>query len=606
MTDNHLLLYRLAELMFEHEQHMLPVDLLFDDAQIGEFAKSIQIDSPYQQMLLEGVLTESVQEEKLFVNFSVEGYFHYVLGEILYLRTEGLGAEALKQIVEENKMNGAKEGVEQCLIRDVQKGELSRLIWMIDQNDNTLNCSIIPLVNAFNNDQYKEEFNSDLEKSEKVYSFCIIERLLENSTDKDITALIKTIELLRSYKKSFLIKKIYNGISELILPDTFEKAILCVEAIDFLPVELRRDKLFPLLDTILDFPKEKKTLFLFLLLGERFYILSEYDFSKKCFDIILRFGKKILEKDDQILIACYHDLATLYDKAKEYKQAIKFQKKALNLSLQKYGIYHRFTALYFRNLGLCYSNSKNWKKSIENLKFSIKIESVLSGEYDENFAHSLLKLSVVYKNIKDSVQAISCAEKALNIYKSIFGEDHIFSGTALNNLGTIYSSISEFDKSNYYLEKAHDITIKHNGLMSYTSATSFNNLAFVKLELGQFDEAIANFFFNQKIKSKILGENHISIAHINFSIGETYEKKEDLVNAIKSIKLALKVYTKNQALIYQAKCNDYLGDFYVIGKDDKNALKYYQRALKICNEQLGVNHMRSISIKNKISMIEIK
>ena len=123
MTDNHLLLYRLAELMLEQEQHILPVDLLFDDEQIGDFVKSIQIDSPYQQMLLEGVLTESVRDEKLYVSFTVEGYFHFVLGEVIYKRTEGLGAESLKRIVEENKLNGVKEGVEQCLIRDV----LSRL-----------------------------------------------------------------------------------------------------------------------------------------------------------------------------------------------------------------------------------------------------------------------------------------------------------------------------------------------------------------------------------------------------------------------------------------------------------------------------------------------
>lgn len=63
MTTNLLLLYHLAELMFEHEQHLLPVDLLFDDEQIGDFVKSIQIDSPYQQMLLEGVLTESVRRK---------------------------------------------------------------------------------------------------------------------------------------------------------------------------------------------------------------------------------------------------------------------------------------------------------------------------------------------------------------------------------------------------------------------------------------------------------------------------------------------------------------------------------------------------------------
>jgi hypothetical protein len=138
-----------AELMLENEQHMLPVDLLFDDEQIGDFAKSIQIDSPYQQMLLEGVLTESVRDERLYVSFTVEGYFHYVLGEVIYKRTEGLGAESLKRIVEENKLNGAKEGVEQCLIRDVHKDDLTRLIWLIDESDKSLELAVAPLSNAF-------------------------------------------------------------------------------------------------------------------------------------------------------------------------------------------------------------------------------------------------------------------------------------------------------------------------------------------------------------------------------------------------------------------------------------------------------------------------
>ena len=69
MTANYLLIYRLAELMLEKQQHVLAVDDLFEDEQIGEFVKSIQIDSPYQQMLLEGVLTESVKENKLFETY---------------------------------------------------------------------------------------------------------------------------------------------------------------------------------------------------------------------------------------------------------------------------------------------------------------------------------------------------------------------------------------------------------------------------------------------------------------------------------------------------------------------------------------------------------
>ena len=122
MTSNHLLLYRLTELMLEHEQHILPVDLLFDDAQIGDFVKSIQIDSPYQHMLLEGVLTESVRNEKLYVSFTVEGYFHFVLGEVIFNQSKEKDHTYLIELLQNNRLNGAKEGVEQCLVREVNQG----------------------------------------------------------------------------------------------------------------------------------------------------------------------------------------------------------------------------------------------------------------------------------------------------------------------------------------------------------------------------------------------------------------------------------------------------------------------------------------------------
>ena len=123
MTGNHQLLYRLAELMLEHEQHFILVDLLFDDEQIGDYVKSIQIDSPYQQMLLESVLTETVRDEKLYVSFTVEGYFHFVLGEVIYQQTSGKKPKALQDLLEHNQLNGIRDGIEQCLIRDVQKND---------------------------------------------------------------------------------------------------------------------------------------------------------------------------------------------------------------------------------------------------------------------------------------------------------------------------------------------------------------------------------------------------------------------------------------------------------------------------------------------------
>ena len=148
MTSNHHLLYHLAERMLEQEKHMLLVDDLFDDEQIGDFVKSIQIGSPYQRMLLEGVLTESVRDEKLFVSFTVEGYFHYVLGEVIYTKTEYKVPDQLKKLIEENKLKGAKEGVGQCLIREAKTQDLSRLTWLIDESNDSLEIAVYPVANS--------------------------------------------------------------------------------------------------------------------------------------------------------------------------------------------------------------------------------------------------------------------------------------------------------------------------------------------------------------------------------------------------------------------------------------------------------------------------
>ena len=125
------------------------MDDLFEDELIGDFVKSIQIDSPYQQLLLEGVLTERVQEGALMVGFTVEGYFHHVLGEVIHHQSEGQGAAELLTLIESSSLNGVKEGVERCLIKDTEAGELDRLMDLIDMGGMGTRIARFPLVAAF-------------------------------------------------------------------------------------------------------------------------------------------------------------------------------------------------------------------------------------------------------------------------------------------------------------------------------------------------------------------------------------------------------------------------------------------------------------------------
>jgi hypothetical protein len=46
-------------------------------------------------------------------------------------RTEGRNPQELKDIVDLNKLNGVKEGIEQCLIRDVNLKQFERLFCLV-------------------------------------------------------------------------------------------------------------------------------------------------------------------------------------------------------------------------------------------------------------------------------------------------------------------------------------------------------------------------------------------------------------------------------------------------------------------------------------------
>jgi hypothetical protein len=230
--------------MLEHEQHQLPVDMLFDDSQIGDFVKSIQIDSPYQHMLIEGVLTESVRDEKLYVGFTVEGYFHYVLGEVIYNKTNDQSAEALKVIVEENKLKGAREGVEQCLIRDVQNDDIKRLMWLIDIGGSILDVCSVPLASSFltvNSLYNKVERHLDTNYFIELEN--IFNNLISNHTENDTKVLQKTLIYLKKTQKHNLVSDLYQIINERIKPDKLINASLYVRTIEYIPQEHRNRKL---------------------------------------------------------------------------------------------------------------------------------------------------------------------------------------------------------------------------------------------------------------------------------------------------------------------------------------------------------------------------
>lgn len=457
MTDNHFLIYRLAELMFEYEKHILPVDLLFDDEQIGDFAKSIQIDSPYQQMLLEGILTESVRDEKLYVSFTVEGYFHYVLGEVIYNRTEGLGAEALKHIVEENKLNGAKEGVEQCLIR-FSSEKYFQIFVSISQIMDDFSFLVMPTTNMLRSTAPGE----------------LAEFVIQNSKINEIEIFQNSVEKLRDLGYNEYIGNFFNDLFNKIR-ESFEvdepRFIYLYNFSLKYSSYLSLNDLSELIESIthlnLGNMKIDKVEF-FSNLGFACRLLNRYEESRIYYQYGLDENRNSFQDRIKILnrVATLHSESAIKDKNKvegdlslvRFEEIVNMMTDANQLDpLLKATVYNNYAKALVTFI--MYKWDRNFSVSeieyLQNISYDLVVKT--KGMYSDLTAKILNNKSQFYAMIGDLDKSLELCLKAFNvvtrIYPFISRDTAIFSF----NIGNRYEQLTRNMEAKQYYQMTFDI-----------------------------------------------------------------------------------------------------------------------------------------------------
>ena len=602
MTDNHLLLFRVAELMLDHEQHILPIDLLFDDAQIGDYVKSIQIDSPYQQMLQEGVLTESVRDEKLKVSFTIEGYFHYVLGEVIYQRTDRLGAKALKKLVEENKLNGLKEGIEQCLIRDINLNELARLIWLIDLGGDMLDLCAKPLAHSFLN--IKGKINSELELNQayKEQIKKVTNELFADPTDNDIEVLSKGIVYLEKSQKNNIVPLIYKQINDLIFPDNLRKSILYVKSIEHLPYVNRNDKLQDLAVNSIKEESELACSFYFSL-GEQFFFVRNYDKAIECFEKSLSVSLKINGDQHSLTSESFNNLGLMWATKCEYDKALKYYEKSLVIRLKIFGDQHSSTGESYNNLGTVWKYKFEHDKAIAYFEKSLAIKLKIHGDQHPSTGISYNNLGIVWSDKAEYDKAIAYYEKSLSIRLKVYGDLHSTTRLSYLSLGTAWKNKAEFDKSIVYYEKSLAIDLKIHGDQHPSTGTTYNNLGLVWSKKGEFGKAISCHEKSLAIRLKAYGDQHPSTKLSFNNLGAVYFKNGDYDNAIAFYEKSLAIDLEVQGNLHSSTAITYtnLGNVYNEKMDFLQAKEYYGKAYTILFELLGKDDAQTQLLRQKIN-----
>lgn len=484
MTESYLLLYRLAELMLEHEQPMLPVDLLFDDEQIGDFAKSIQIDSPYQQMLLEGVITETVREEKLYVSYTVEGYFHYVLGDWLYQNSINQRFDYLSNLLNRNRLNGLDVAINQCLIRCATNGDHTAIFQFIDARE--IEICIVPLITACSIGKVHE----------------ILAELIHNESDEDYAIVNEVISVLKTNGKLSLMQEIFDYFTEFFKTINIDDHYFYRQRLKLKLLSAFKEEVFiSLIESIIT----KKSCFEGFTSDQRLVLIFELNSSimgRGLLQLSYQFAKQfeLYQVDVKYITSNYYNLV---------------------YPLLEMGLFELAESCYLKCEPFNRENAifLNWSGFIYQSWYELK-----SGETQ----HIEMGLKLY--------------QRSSELLDAEYGSYSIQKYQNLENIGHTCSLLKDYEKSIIVLNQAVDIVAKtYRTKIVYPLGNLYEMLAATFNAVGRYEEALKLTFLSDQCKLLQISSDSPEMAWNHYDRSEIYQNLGNREMAIEAMKSAYNI-----------------------------------------------------------------
>ena len=598
MTNNHQLLFRLSNIMLEKQQHVLPLDELFEDKQIGSFVRNIQIDSPYQQLIFDGVLTETIKEERIMVTFTIEGYFHYVLGEVIEQKTLDKDAKALFKILENNNLRGIIEGVERCLIRDVEKNKLKRLMKFVEKGGQALEASVYPLAKAFLIFEGNPKSDEGKLMAFKNQIRRVIYELLAIPSVNGIEVLEKAINKLTENQNNRVVEYIYQLLNEILNPKSPMEIKLLVQGIRYINLNDRSKELDLLykLFSKQKFRNPSLRVETFNAFGIAYYNLNSFTKSisilKKCIYIIRTRNYSNARSEIWVRLCLVNSLVSKsfgtpkdLTIAKQHLLNAQILSKKNEIPDYNYVIFSLSATIQ----KLSFSNEDNFQK----FKLSIKQAKLTYGLYHPATSISYYNYASLVKQ-KSIKEAEKMAIISLKIQQNLFKEGHPITADVINLLGQIYIGIGNNDKAYEYLNKSLDLNIRSKGEYHQSTALSYFTLGIFYLEISDSKNAIKNLTFSLKIQQKIRNESNPLLSRTYSKLASAEMMNDNFNECLKHSKKALKIsFDHNEANPGIIKLLNNLSYTFFLMGDKQKTLLYYEKELKYRKKffHLDVEHI---------------
>lgn len=259
----------------------------------------------------------------------------------------------------------------------------------------------------------------------------------------------------------------------------------------------------------------------YLIIGECYYILSDYPKSLENYQISLKIHEE--NNNDKGIATTSSNIAVIFEAQQNFVKASEYYKKSLS-------IYEKMNdksgmALILGNLGILYGSQGKNNQALPYFQKALEMFEKINDP--EGIARNTVNIGELYKNENNYNKAIEYYTRALNMSKLISDKRGI--SIIYLNIGETFSKQNKSKEAIEYfvksLEAAKELDYKETELISY------NDLSKEYSKLGNYKAALDYYEKYVALKDSVFSEeNERKISNITANFrAEKQEKENELL-----------------------------------------------------------------------------
>jgi tetratricopeptide (TPR) repeat protein len=332
---------------------------------------------------------------------------------------------------------------------------------------------------------------------------------------------------------------------------------------------------------------------------------GEYKEALSYYEKALEIRQQSLPPNHPNLAASYNNIGTVYKNMGEYSKALSYYEKALEIRQRSLPPNHPDLASSYNNIGNVYYSMGEYSKALSFHERTLGIQQQLLPPNHPDLASSYNNIGNVYYSMGEYSKALSSHEKALGIRKQSLPPNHPDLAQSYNNIGLVYSKMGEYSKALSHYEK--DLEIRQQSLPPNHPdlAKSYNNSGEVYNNMGEYPKALSSHEKALEIKQQSLPPNHPNLAISYNNIGLVYNNMGEYSKALLSHEKALEIRQQSLPPDHPDLGESYndMGLVYANMSEYSKALSYYEKAIEIRQQSLPPNHPDLAASYNNIGLL---